>query len=80
VGIPDASYCCGFACIVPYHHGYRWPTNFQFGVRGDAYVPFRRQHAIEQGEWPRYVGVPLDGQWGPQTSAGLQQSLNAGTF
>jgi hypothetical protein len=68
-GIANAAYCCSFACMVPYHHGYRWPANSQFGVKGDAYVPFRRQHAIEQGEWLEdhtSQGHPADIQPGDQ--------------
>jgi hypothetical protein len=68
-GIANAAYCCSFACMVPYHRGYRWPANCQFGVKGDAYVPFRRQHAIEQGEWLEdhaSAGRPADVEPGDQ--------------
>jgi hypothetical protein len=68
-GVANAAYCCSFACMVPYHHGYRWPGNSQFGAKGDAYVPFRRQHAIEQGEWMEdhaSQGRPADVQPGDQ--------------
>jgi hypothetical protein len=68
-GIANAAYCCSFACMIPYHHGYRWPADSQFGDKGDAYVPFRRQHAIEQGEWLQdhtSQGHPADVQPGDQ--------------
>lgn len=51
LGIGDASYCCAYACLVPYHLGYSWWPESQFGVRGDAYVPYRVMHAIAHGEW-----------------------------
>jgi hypothetical protein len=68
-GIANAAYCCSFACMVPYHHGYRWPADCQFGEKGDAYVPYRRQHASEQGEWLEdhsAAGHPADVQPGDQ--------------
>jgi hypothetical protein len=68
-GMANAAYCCSFASMIPYHHGYRWPANSQFELKGDAYVPFRRQHAIEQGEWVEdhtSKGQPADVQPGDQ--------------
>lgn len=68
-GAGDAAYCCAFACIVPFHQGYLWPDNSQFGQKGDAYVPYRVTHAIEQGEWQEdhaSTGSPADVRPGDQ--------------
>jgi peptidoglycan hydrolase-like protein with peptidoglycan-binding domain len=46
-----AAYCCSFACMIPYHHGYRWWPESQFGEKGDAYCPFRMKHAQDHGEY-----------------------------
>src|SRR5207249_3804691 len=65
----DAAYCCSFACMVPYHHGYRWWPESQFGEKGDAYCPFRMKHAQAHGEYePDHAsgGHPADVQPGDQ--------------
>jgi hypothetical protein len=49
-GVRNAAYCSSFAHMVPYHHGYRWPANSQFGDMGDAYCPYAVQHGAEHGE------------------------------
>lgn len=50
-GIFHASYCCSAACIIPWHHGYKWWPESQFGEKGDAYVPYHVKHAQAHGEW-----------------------------
>jgi hypothetical protein len=65
----DAAYCCSFACMVPYHHGYRWWPESQYGEKGDAYCPFRMRHAQAHGEYqPDHASQdrPADVQPGDQ--------------
>jgi peptidoglycan hydrolase-like protein with peptidoglycan-binding domain len=65
----DAAYCCSFACMIPYHHGYRWWPESQFGEKGDAYCPFRMNHAQDHGEYQAdraSEGRPADVQPGDQ--------------
>lgn len=50
-GVSHASYCCSGACMIPYHHGYLWWPESQFGVKGNAYVPWHVKHAQAHGEW-----------------------------
>lgn len=50
-GVRNAAYCASFAHVIPYHHGYRFPPESQFGDKGDAYVPFVERHARDHGEW-----------------------------
>jgi hypothetical protein len=38
-GISNAAYCDSFASMCPYHHGYRWWPESQFGEKGCAYCP-----------------------------------------
>lgn len=51
IGAGDAAYCISAACIVPYHHGVRWPDGSQFGDKGWAYCPYGLTDFRKLGIW-----------------------------
>lgn len=59
IGAGDAAYCISAACIVPYHHGVRWPQDSQFGELGWAYCPYARTGFTNLGIWSEGRGVDL---------------------
>lgn len=50
-GVHNAAYCASFAHVIPYHHGYRFPPESQFGEMGTAYVPYIESQAQAYSEW-----------------------------
>lgn len=51
-GISNAAWCDSFAQWGAVENGgFRWPTNCQFGVKGDAYCPYTEQHAQALRLW-----------------------------
>lgn len=51
LGIPNVPYCASGATRVPYHHGYRWWEDDQFGLNGSAYCPSVVSVGNGHGEW-----------------------------
>jgi len=49
-GISNAAYCDSFASMVPYHNGYRWWPESQFGEKGCAYCPSHVNVGAAHGE------------------------------
>jgi len=49
-GMHNAAYCDSAASVVPYHHGYRWWPESQFGEKGCAYCPHHVSVGANHGE------------------------------
>lgn len=51
LGIGNVASCMAGATRVPFHHGYLWWPDDQFGREGSAYCPAKMNVAIRHGEW-----------------------------
>lgn len=51
LGIGNAAYCMAGATTVPFHNGFRWWDDDQFGQHGSAYCPHKMNVAIRHGEY-----------------------------